>query len=361
MGYDVQVIHLNYILPHIFQYVGKLINVFCKTNNWSVNFLNSTRKNMKYDIESIPVSYIPVIRPIPRHSVPQWHNQIAYKNVIRILKEENYNPDIIVGHWSSPLFFIHKLKSLFPDAKTGLVLHQRIGFSNRIDEKIQILDAIGFRNEAIRKSFEALYGRHDNEFICYSGVPQVYLSNNPKSFSSTISRFVYVGKLMELKRVENSIIALDRVYGERDFHFDIVGDGVCYEDLKSLTEKLNLHNKVTFHGNVSRDRAQEIVGNAECFVMVSDYEAFGLVYLEAMAKGLITIGTKGQGADGFIIDGKNGFLCEPKNIDALCDVLRIVLTMSNEELNNISRNALNTATEMTDKKVAEKYINRINY
>ena len=78
-----------------------------------------------------------------------------------------------------------------------------------------------------------------------------------------------------------------------------------------------------------------------------------------MAKGLITIATKGQGADGFIVDGNNGFLCPPKDVDALCEILRKVKSMNSDELYRMSSAALTTASEMTDRKVAEKYIESI--
>ena len=42
--------------------------------------------------------------------------------------------------------------------------------------------------------------------------------------------------------------------------------------------------------------------------MISQGEAFGLVYLEAMARGCITIASRGEGFDGIIKDGINGFL-----------------------------------------------------
>lgn len=46
--------------------------------------------------------------------------------------------------------------------------------------------------------------------------------------------------------------------------------------------------------------------------MVSAHEAFGLVYVEAMAKGCITVATAGQGIDGVIVDGKMVFVCIPE-------------------------------------------------
>ena len=60
-----------------------------------------------------------------------------------------------------------------------------------------------------------------------------------------------------------------------------------------------------------------MIRNADCFVMVSSREAFGLVYLEAMAKGCIVIGTKGQGIEGIVKHGENGFLCKARDVNEL--------------------------------------------
>lgn len=46
---------------------------------------------------------------------------------------------------------------------------------------------------------------------------------------------------------------------------------------------------------------------SDCFIMISKNEAFGLVYLEAMSAGCITIASRGEGFDGVIIHGVNGF------------------------------------------------------
>ena len=46
---------------------------------------------------------------------------------------------------------------------------------------------------------------------------------------------------------------------------------------------------------------------SDVFAMVSSPETFGLVYIEAMAKGCVTIGSKGEGIDGVIVNNENGF------------------------------------------------------
>ena len=94
-------------------------------------------------------------------------------------------------------------------------------------------------------------------------------------------------------------------------------------------------------------------------VTLGVFLAFGLVYLEAMAKGCIVIGTKGQGIDGVIIDKVNGFLCEAKNIDELTEIFKRISSMPKEELKNISKNAIQTARQLTDEKAAKKYLDSV--
>ena len=98
---------------------------------------------------------------------------------------------------------------------------------------------------------------------------------------------------------------------------------------------------------------------AECFVMVSAPEAFGLVYLEAMGKGLITIGTRDQGIDGVIVDGYNGFLCDAGNVEELAGIINKINALTPAERQAISFRAIQTVSELTDVKAAQKYMDAV--
>jgi glycosyltransferase involved in cell wall biosynthesis len=50
-----------------------------------------------------------------------------------------------------------------------------------------------------------------------------------------------------------------------------------------------------------------------------------MVYLEALAQGLLTIGSCNTGIDGFIHNKKNGFLCPPGDATSLAQTLMYVL------------------------------------
>ena len=121
-----------------------------------------------------------------------------------------------------------------------------------------------------------------------------------------------------------------------------------------------MNGNVTFHGQMKRDDAQKIVREADCLIMVSSREAFGLVYIEAMAKGCVIVGTRGQGIDGIVKHGENGFLCKARDVDGLADVIKTIVALPKEQLKQISQKAVSTANDMTDRKVAERYIKVFN-
>ena len=95
---------------------------------------------------------------------------------------------------------------------------------------------------------------------------------------------------------------------------------------------------------------------ADVFTMVSRDEAFGLVYLEAMIEGCITVGSVQEGIDGIIHNGQNGFLCTAGNPDELAQIYRSIFDMAKDERAAMSRLAYQTARELSNSAVAGRYL-----
>ena len=93
--------------------------------------------------------------------------------------------------------------------------------------------------------------------------------------------------------------------------------------------------------------------------MISKDEAFGLVYIEAMARGCIVIASKNEGMEGIIVHGLNGFLCEAGNQQELESIIKMIRSLPVSTLKSISEQAIRTASELTDVKVANNYISEI--
>jgi glycosyltransferase involved in cell wall biosynthesis len=68
-----------------------------------------------------------------------------------------------------------------------------------------------------------------------------------------------------------------------------------------------------------------VLARSDLFILPSWQEAFGVVYLEAMACGIPAIGCKGQGAEDIIRPGVDGLLVEPQSVHSVADALRSAL------------------------------------
>lgn len=66
----------------------------------------------------------------------------------------------------------------------------------------------------------------------------------------------------------------------------LIGDGAQKPNLRKLVEQLGISAHVTFYGHCSRTVVHEAMAQARVLVHPARYEAFGLVYLEALAYGL---------------------------------------------------------------------------
>ena len=98
---------------------------------------------------------------------------------------------------------------------------------------------------------------------------------------------------------------------------------------------------------------------ADIFVLPSYDETFGLVYLEAMAAGCLTIGSINEGIDGTIVNNQNGFLCDPFNEQSIKETLINAARLDIKEKERIINNALNTVSNYSNSKMAEYYLNQL--
>ncbi|MBQ8704151.1 MAG: glycosyltransferase family 4 protein [Bacteroidales bacterium] len=365
MGFDVRVIHFDSLFPRPYYWIGKLFNSRIQAKTGTVAYTNTPRHPKQYKVDDVPVLFVPLKKYIPHKAPSQEQTDKAFKYIVETLKQEGFTPDVITAHFALPqLQFLPLFKQQYPDARTCLVLHGNSSallyfYPKDYQELMKSVDVWGFRSLAFQQDFAQNYGNEKPMFLCHSGIPEKYLEPVSKDFEGGVKRFVFVGSLYELKNVDITLRALHKAMNGKVYTFDIVGSGAENENLHHLVDELGMKDNVVFHGQMKRDEAQKVVRDADCFIMVSTREAFGLVYVEAMAKGLIVVGTEGQGIDGIVKHGENGFLCKSRDVDGLAEVITNITSLSQQELKLISDKAVVTASNLTDRKVAENYINAI--
>lgn len=365
MGYNVRVVHFDSLFPRPYYWVGELFNERIQAKTGTVAYTKTPRKPTRYMVDNIPVIFVPLKKYVPHKAPSKTQTNKAFRFVVDELERDGFIPDIVTAHFVMPqLQFLPLFKQKYLQARTCLVLHGNSSalpyfYPKNYKELMPSVDVWGFRSLAFQQDFVKRFGGDKPMFLCHSGIPEKYLEPVTKDFANGVNRFVFVGSLYELKNVDITLRALHKAMAGKDYIFDIVGSGAENDNLRHLVEELGVQDHVVFHGQMKRDEAQNIVRKADCFVMVSSREAFGLVYVEAMAKGCIVIGTQGQGIDGIVKHGKNGFLCKARDVDGLAEIIREIVGLPQNSLQLISKNAVATAANLTDRKVAEHYINSI--
>ena len=165
-----------------------------------------------------------------------------------------------------------------------------------------------------------------------------------------------MGGLIERKYPAQILYALNDCYPDKDFNIKYVGAGQQEDTIKRISALYNLSGQVELSGKINRDEIVSMYDDADCMIMISKGEAYGLVYLEAMARGCITIASRDEGMDGVILHGKNGFLCKAGDSVELAKLINSINLLSRDEKMAISNNAIVTARELTDKIVAKRYL-----
>ena len=132
--------------------------------------------------------------------------------------------------------------------------------------------------------------------------------------------------LEEGKGMEVLIEAFSLAFKNKNAILRIGGDGSLRIKLQGMIKELGMENQIFLLGALSRERVSEEMKNCKCFVLASEHETFGVVYIEALACGKPVIGTYNGGADEIIKD-YNGIIIEKRNVEKLRDAL---IKMKNE-------------------------------
>jgi glycosyltransferase involved in cell wall biosynthesis len=97
----------------------------------------------------------------------------------------------------------------------------------------------------------------------------------------------------------------------------LAGDGPERDRLIKLINQLDLKERVKLPGRVNRKEVVKLFNGCQLFVLSSRSEGLPVVSLEAMAASKAILATKVDGVPEVVIDGENGVLIEPENVNEL--------------------------------------------
>ncbi|MEW5761152.1 MAG: glycosyltransferase family 4 protein [Candidatus Thermoplasmatota archaeon] len=123
---------------------------------------------------------------------------------------------------------------------------------------------------------------------------------------------LFVGRLASNKGLDFLMECIPNIIKEhRKTKFVFVGeDSGMYGRLLEIIKNLEINENVLFTGHLSEELLISAYKACDILVLPSEYEAFGIVLLEAMACAKPCIGTRVGGITDVIDDGKNGITVE---------------------------------------------------
>ena len=163
-------------------------------------------------------------------------------------------------------------------------------------------------------------------FTVYNGVETDLFY--PQEEKESVFTIIGVGNLIPIKGFRFLIEAFVKLYNKnQNIRLKIVGDGM---ERNALEEQVKgLENVISFFGKIPYEQVAYEMRKSHLFVLPSYYEALGCVYLEAMACGIPTVGVNGMGIDEIIVDGGNGLLVEPQDVNSIYERIQTVINDNN--------------------------------
>jgi len=282
---------------------------------------------------------------------------------------ENYNLDVLHVHYALPFAASAYLaRQLLRPRQLGVVttLHGTditvVGIEPayfRITQfSIQSSDRITAVSRFLKDRAEASFGITRPIEVIYNFVdPKVFAPRRRTGLRlvpSQVKMLMHASNFRPVKNIPTVIQVFAEVRKRLAAKLVMVGDGPEKPAAEQLTRELGLERDVLFLGN--QDCMEELLPQADVFLLPSSSESFGLVALEAMSAEVPVVASNAGGLPELVEHGVNGYLHDPTHVAGF--VASVLKLLTNEPLRRaLGRRARRRARDQfsTDEMV-ERYI-----
>lgn len=148
----------------------------------------------------------------------------------------------------------------------------------------------------------------------YNGISIPPLETKPKS--PRLFTLLMVGEINDNK---NQILALRLLAEQTDLRIILVGDGPRLKEWQQWASDAGFDSRVSWTGFV--DSPEQYYRQADALLLLSEFEAFPYVMLEAMAHALPVVATRVGGVPEAITHDKDGLLLPRRDLNALSEAV----------------------------------------
>jgi glycosyltransferase involved in cell wall biosynthesis len=221
---------------------------------------------------------------------------------------KNHNVDIIHAHMFHTLIIASLLRLFNPRLKVVFTPHNSFQKMNIRRFILWLLKPFRDIDTVFSKS-AVMFFHKNSPAVIPNGINITDYLNINKSTTLKPFTFIVIGRLEFMKNHQFLINEISRL-SEYDFIVKIVGSGLLEDSLKKQVSVLKLDHKIQFLG--SRDDVPLLLGQSDCLLLPSLWEAFPIVLLEAAASNIPVVTTPVGSITSFV-DNECGYVIKLKN------------------------------------------------
>lgn len=232
----------------------------------------------------------------------------------------------------------------------GTMDHRGQGMARRYGIKKSDLNIVLTKRalEVYKEKYRAF-----NTVQIYNPVDPIII-HSEASYNIFSKKIISVGRLTYQKNFETAIKVAEKIFSVYpDWEWDIYGEGEEKEKLVSLVAEKGLTSNMHFCGQVMDLYSR--YKNYSIMVMTSRYEGFPMSLLEGMGNRLPLVSFDvPTGPDEIIINGENGHLIQPMNIEEMVECL-LRLMESSELRKEMSNKNKEQVRKFEEKEIIHKW------
>ncbi|SET99821.1 glycosyltransferase [Paenibacillus sp. NFR01] len=140
----------------------------------------------------------------------------------------------------------------------------------------------------------------------------------PKPKNDGQLNLLFIGQLIKRKGLEETLLSLARLNRPSGWRLSIVGTGPDERKLRELVHEHGMDDKVFFEGYKQKEELTAYLTAADCLLVPSLIEVWGLVVNEALVSGTFVLASKYAGVTSdLIVDKENGIIADPLDPDSM--------------------------------------------
>ena len=294
--------------------------------------------------------------PMERRGINPVKDLDLFLRYIKLLRQQK--PDLVITYTIKPNIYgglaCRLLRIPYAVNITGLgtafqkqgMLRKLVTFLYRT--ALKKARVVFFENSGNRQVFldEGIVAENKTCLLSGAGVNLEHYAYVPYPEAGT-TRFLFVGRVMKEKGVEELFAAMERLHAEgADCCLDVLGG---YEEnyadtIRNYEQQGWLH----YHGYVTDVRP--FIEKAHCFVLPSYHEGMANTNLECAAMGRPLITSDIPGCKEAVVERESGLLCKPKDPDSLYETMKYFLTIPSDQRAQMGKAGRRHMEEAFDKK-----------